>query len=176
MHTLDNHGKHSGRCCPVSEDPNLPEVAYENGYAVLANYDRFQGSRPANVEVHGGATLEETVVPIIEITQKPKDLDIHIVDADKPILFHNKEVVSIIIYSNIIIHNPKLVVNGISNTSFSCECNCSNVINNSHYKFEIPEIKRSGKFNANLYDGDKLVQHGMIFETKKAVGTTRDLF
>lgn len=31
MHTLDNHGKHSGRCCPVSEDPNLPEVAYDNG-------------------------------------------------------------------------------------------------------------------------------------------------
>lgn len=176
MHTLDNHGKHSGRCCPVNEDPNLTEVAYENGYAVLANYDRFQGSRPANVEVHGGATLEETVVPIIEITQKPKDLDIHIVDADKPILFHNKEVVSIIIYSNIIVNVPKLVVKGISNASFSCECNCSNVINNSHYKFEIPEIKRSGKFSADLYDGDKLVQHGMIFETKKAVGTTRDLF
>ncbi len=176
MHTLDNHGKHSGRCCPVNENPNLHEVAYENGYAVLANYDRFKGSRPANVEVHGGATLEETVVPIIEITQKPKDLDIHIIDADKPILFHNKEVVSIIIYSNIIIHTPKLVVKGVSNTSFSCECDCNNVINNSHYKFEIPEIKRSGKFTAYFYDGDKLINHGIIFETKKAVGTTRDLF
>lgn len=176
MLTLENRGKGSGRCCKVESDPHIPEATYENGYAILANYDRFSGSRPANVEVHGGATLEETVVPIIEITQKPKNLDIHIVGADKPILFHNKEVVSIIIYSNITVHAPKLVVKGVSNNSFSCECSCSSFINNSHYKFEIPEIKRSSKFVANLYDEEKLIQQGMIFETKKAVGTTRDLF
>ena len=176
MHTLENHGKHSGRCCPVDKAPDLPEVTYENGYAVLANYDRFKGGRPANVEVHGGATLEETVIPIIEITLKPEELDIHIVGADKPIEFHNKEVVSLIVSSNMIIHSPKLVVRGISKNSFFCECDCSNVIDEMHYKFEIPEIKRSGKFTADLYDGDKPVQKNMTFETKKAVGTARDLF
>ena len=62
---MEEKGEHSGRCCPVAEDPKLPYVAYENGYAVLADYERFKGSRRANVEVHGGATLEEVVVPIL---------------------------------------------------------------------------------------------------------------
>ncbi|MCM1529337.1 MAG: BREX-4 system phosphatase PglZ [Alistipes sp.] len=175
MLKLENNGEESGRCCQVKSDPHIPEATYENGYAVLANYDRFRGSRPANVEVHGGASLEETVVPIIEITQKPKNLDVHIINADKSILFHNKEIISIIVYSNVMIQTPKLIVKGISNTSFSCDCACSSFINNSHYKFKIPKIKRSGKFTADLYDGEKLVQQGMIFETKKAVGTSRDL-
>lgn len=173
--TLEEKGKKSGRCCPVDNAPDLPEVAYENGYAVLANYDRFKGGRPANVEVHGGATLEETVIPVIEITSKPKNLDIHIIGEDKPIKFHNKEAVHVTVFSNMIIHLPKLVIKGLSNTSFSCECNCNNVIDDMHYKFEIPEIKRSGKFTADLYDGDKPVQKGMTFETKKSVGTTIDL-
>lgn len=175
MLTLENKGEESGRCCKTPTDPHIPEAIYENEYAILANYDRFSGSRPANVEVHGGASLEETVVPIIEITQKPKNLDVHIVDADKPIVFHNKDIISVIVYSNITIQKPKLIVNGVSNHSFYCECDCSGFINNSHYKFEIPEIKRSGKFAADLYDGEKPVQQGMIFETKKAVGTAKDL-
>ena len=47
------------------------EKTKENGYWVLANYDRFKGGRPANIEVHGGATLEEVTVPVIEITYSP---------------------------------------------------------------------------------------------------------
>lgn len=170
--TLEEKGKKSGRCCPVDNDPDLPEVAYENGYAVLANYDRFKGGRPANVEVHGGATLEETVIPVIEITLKPKDLDIHIIDGDKPIKFHNKEVVSVTVFSNIIIHSPKLVIKG---SSFSCEYYCNNIIDDKHYKFKISEIKRSGKFTADLYDGDKPIRKGMPFETKKLVARSIDL-
>ena len=57
----ESKGQHSGRCCQVEEDPGIPFAAYENGYAVLANYMRFKGSRKADVEVHGGATLEETL-------------------------------------------------------------------------------------------------------------------
>ena len=33
----------------------------------MANYDRFKGSRAAMVEVHGGASLEEVIIPLIEI-------------------------------------------------------------------------------------------------------------
>lgn len=69
----ESKGQHSGRCCQVEEDPGIPFAAYENGYAVLANYMRFKGSRKADVEVHGGATLEETLVPLLQISLKPKD-------------------------------------------------------------------------------------------------------
>lgn len=70
-------GKHSGRCCPKNEINECPTCATEeNGYWVLANYDRFRGSRKANVEVHGGATLEEVAVPIIEITYSAVEIEV----------------------------------------------------------------------------------------------------
>lgn len=71
-------GKHSGRCCPISDVDKRPESASkDNGFWVLANYDRFKGGRKANVEVHGGASLEEVLVPVIRIelskdANKPK--------------------------------------------------------------------------------------------------------
>ena len=68
----DTKGEHSGRCCKLFEPYDLPFAAEENGYLVLADYGRFKGSRAANVEVHGGASLEEVVVPVIELTLKER--------------------------------------------------------------------------------------------------------
>jgi len=68
QYETDTKGEHSGRCCKLFEPYDLPFAAEENGYLVLADYGRFKGSRAANVEVHGGASLEEVVVPIIELT------------------------------------------------------------------------------------------------------------
>lgn len=60
-------GEHGGRCCPKNFlDEKPPEATEENGWWVLANYDRFAGGRLASVEVHGGATLEEVLVPVVE--------------------------------------------------------------------------------------------------------------
>lgn len=71
---MGTKGKHSGRCCPKAEIGEKPDCATEEEapdgktFWVLANYDRFRGGRKASVEVHGGATLEEVVVPILEFT------------------------------------------------------------------------------------------------------------
>ena len=48
----------------------------------LPNYDRFKGSRKANVEVHGGATLEEVTVPIIEISYLNDAVEVKIMPID----------------------------------------------------------------------------------------------
>ncbi|MBQ9497355.1 MAG: hypothetical protein IJR52_07260, partial [Selenomonadaceae bacterium] len=62
-------GEHGGRCCKVNALDEKPNCATEeNGYWVLANYDRFSGGRIGSVEVHGGATLEEVLVPVIEFS------------------------------------------------------------------------------------------------------------
>lgn len=167
---LEERGRHSGRCCKSSENPNIPEAAYERGYAVLGNYDRFKGSRPANVEVHGGASLEETVVPIIEITKKPEKLVVYIVNDF--IEFHNKEIVAVTIFSNIHIEHPRIIINELDNTPYECKGS----VDGKHYKFEIPEIKRSGTYTVDLFDGDKPIMTGMSFKAKKATSTTRDLF
>ena len=64
MHSV---GEHGGRCCLVDEHDEIPSCAAEsNGYYSLSNYDRFQGGRHDGVELHGGATLEEVLVPVIE--------------------------------------------------------------------------------------------------------------
>lgn len=66
---MKSSGEHSGRCCPVNEiDEKPPCATEENGFWVLANYERFGGGRLSSVEVHGGATLEEILVPVIEIS------------------------------------------------------------------------------------------------------------
>ena len=65
---LQSAGEHGGRCCKVDERDAKPNCAVEsNGYFSLTNYDRIQGGRLEGVEMHGGATLEEVLVPVIEI-------------------------------------------------------------------------------------------------------------
>lgn len=66
---MQEKGEHSGRCCPKDKINGCPESATEeNGYWVLANYDRFKGGRKSGLEVHGGASIEEVLVPVIEIS------------------------------------------------------------------------------------------------------------
>lgn len=167
---IENHSEHSGRCCETSKDPEIAEATYENGYAVLANYDRFKGSRKANVEVHGGATLEETVVPIIEITKKSEETEVYIVNSF--VEFHNKELVSVIIYCDLKLSSPKLMIKKFNDTIYEC----SDYIDDKHYKFDIPDIKRSLKITVDLYNGNNLIKKDMLFEVKKALSTTKDFF
>lgn len=64
----NSSGEHGGRCCKIDVRDAKPKYAVEsNGYYSLANYDRIAGGRLEGVEVHGGATLEEVLVPVIEI-------------------------------------------------------------------------------------------------------------
>ena len=97
----ESNAQHSGRCCPVSEMGEKPICAIEeNGFWVLANYDRFKGSRKANVEVHGGATLEEVVVPIIEISYSPDEIEIQLLDKNIKFSRRKKGRLSLLRYLN----------------------------------------------------------------------------
>ena len=106
----ESKGQHSGRCCQVEEDPGIPFAAYENGYAVLANYMRFKGSRKADVEVHGGATLEETLVPLLQISLKPKDPMVEFQPA--LVQLRKKEVGELLLVTNFDMADPYIIVNG----------------------------------------------------------------
>ena len=77
---MKSAGEHSGRCCLINEMDEKPNcAAEENGYWVLADYDRFAGGRLASVEVHGGATLEEILIPVIEFSLKTVETENKIV-------------------------------------------------------------------------------------------------
>lgn len=166
----DTKGEHSGRCCKEFAGANLPYVIRENGYLVLTDYGRFKKSRAANVEVHGGASLEEILVPVITLTLKKQ--------ADQIIkLIHSEEIRSdrhngttINLYISEVEHK-----NGISaviaGTSYQAVCDDA-----THYTIVLPDHKRAAKnVAASIYDGEDLIG-SVIFEIKGRTATVKDDF
>lgn len=114
-HTLDinvnSKGTHSGRVCALTDDISEVSCATKSGdYYVLANYDRFKGGRAANVEVHGGATLEELTVPVIALTIAPESIEITILTPEITISFRKKA--EIRLYSNTRLNDVSILVSG----------------------------------------------------------------
>lgn len=156
---LTEKGIHSGRCCKIEEDPNLPQVSYEDGYAVLANYERFKGSRAANLEVHGGATLEEVLVPIITLVRKPDNITYRFVD---PVIQYKLgRDAKITLFSNMPMQQPRIQVNGIFYDG-------KFVGDKKHAEFVMPELKRTNSYEALVYDGDKNVGVTLSFSIERA--------
>ena len=155
---LDENGEHSGRCCPTATDPHIPFAAYEDGYAVLANYERFKGSRKANVEVHGGASLEEVLVPVITLTKRPENVEFCF--TEQVITLVPRVVPQLTLYSNVPMTKPRLLINGeFIEGEF--------VADNRHAKFVLPKIMRKGEYSAEVYDGDKNMGVKLPFSTQK---------
>lgn len=160
---LTEPGQHSGRCCPADEDPNIPFATYEDGFAILANYERFKGSRKVDVETHGGATLEETVVPVIVLTLKPKEQQIFFVKSTVPC--SPKDGSTIHLFANPPLKQPRMVV-GDQSYPGQFDGDKHNVV------FEMPDIRRKGHYEAEIYDARHKVTV-LTFETKRQTGTNQ---
>lgn len=158
----DTRGEHSGRCCKAFADYDLPFATEENGYIVLADYGRFKGSRAANVEVHGGASLEEVVVPVITLSLKDNSIAVNMVEDF--VKADYKTGISITLYVNKQI-NSKLYV------SYKGKKYIGERIDSNHYSVNIPEIKRACIEPAGIYIGEDLVAHIDI----KAVGKSASM-
>ena len=156
----ESKGQHSGRCCQVEEDPGIPFAAYENGYAVLANYMRFKGSRKADVEVHGGATLEETLVPLLQISLKPKDPMVEFQPA--LVQLRKKEVGELLLVTNFDVADPYIIVNGKIYRG-KLDTHRRRAI------IPLPDMKRTHDYMADIYDGDTLLKEQVAFHVKKEV-------
>lgn len=163
---LDEKGEHSGRCCPCDEDPCIPQATYEDGYAVLANYERFKGGRKANLEVHGGASLEEVVVPIITVSLKPDDIVYYFVD---PVVRYKVGQPSTIeLFSNAPMKQPRLEVDGtFYDGTFSSDT--------KHAVFVLTEQKRVREYSATVYEGNTNTGIALTFRIERGT-KTRDLF
>lgn len=163
---LEENGVHSGRCCPCSEDPEIPQAAYEDGFAVLGNYERFKGSRKANLEVHGGASLEEVVVPVITIALRPDDVVYHFVDT--VVKFKIGQTSTIELFSNAPMKHPKIEVDGeIYEGVFQKDKN--------HAVFELKKQKQTREYTAIVYEGNTNTGVTLKFRIERNT-KTRDLF
>ena len=160
---LSEPGKHSGRCCPSDTDPGIPFVTYEDGFAVLANYERFKGSRKADVEAHGGATLEETVVPVIVLTLMPKEQQLFFTES--VVTCSPKDGSSIRLFANPPLKKPRMMINETSYDGYF-DGDQHNIV------FKMPDIRRKGHHEATIYDAGKFVAT-LAFETKRQTGSNQ---
>ena len=166
---ISEKGEHSGRCCPVSDIDEKPEFATEeNGYWCLANYDRFKGGRKANVEVHGGASLEEVVIPVIEIKKagdKPKCL---IDDSTKVVVASYKIDAKIRLFIAKELKKVRVLLNGKYFDATPSD-------QKYYYDVVMPGI-RKGSYSIDVYDDDTLIAHGLTFEVKSAGASENKFF
>ncbi len=148
----DTKGEHSGRCCKVFDGCNVPYMVEENGFIVLSDYGRFRGSRAANVEVHGGATLEEIVVPVITLTLKKTYAKIQVMHPNDIIADRHVGVMLELYISNVEdANNMTIHIDG--------KMYRGRMLDETHYVFELKDIKRtkSVPYTADVFDGDSLI-------------------
>lgn len=106
-------GAHGGRVCENNElTKNLKNVIHEGNLCILAEYDRFDGSRPASVETHGGATLEEVTVPIICFTKNHSNWEIKVLNTDEKVVFSFRTDPVLVLWSKTELPNMSIKING----------------------------------------------------------------
>lgn len=150
-HQTDTKGEHSGRCCKAYDEDNREYVVEENGYFVRTDYERYAGSRAANVEVHGGATLEEIVVPVITLSLKRNsDVDIRLLNAEK-ITADRHDGTYIEIYISYVEQkeNVTIMIDGNNYKAIAKD--------GKHFAVWLSDIKRQKKCVAELFDGADLI-------------------
>lgn len=170
MWRMATSGVHSGRCCPKNEIDSKPSFAIEaDNYWVLANYDRFQGSRKANFEVHGGATLEEVVVPIIEITKKATAVESFILDEFKVVILAAKEFPIIKIYVSVDSDNISIK---IGDKYYKAEKTTQKYI----YEIKLEDCAKKGIYSFDVLNGNDILSSNLAFEVKKKGFSETSLF
>lgn len=148
---MASKGEHSGRCCLMNEIDEAPLAATkeerDDFYWVLANYDRFKGGRMADIEVHGGASLEETLIPIIRFELSDKSIDCHIMG--ESVIIESLEGNPVIPLS---CNDPNatlsLVVKGTPYQAVQDESN------DHKYTVLLNGMWRNGPYTAEVYNGD----------------------
>ncbi len=151
-------GKHSGRCCYKTEVDEQPISATDaDDFWVLANYDRFRGSRKANVEVHGGATLEEVTIPIIELSKMSEKAEITIIDPIITVSYKKKATIKF--FSKTAINDVSVCVDGMYFDAQEIEDNI--------FLVEMPQIKKAKDYSVDIYSDGNLIVEGLSFTVKK---------
>ena len=162
-------GQHSGRCCPKSDTDEKPEnVTESNDFWCIANYDRFKGGRKALVEVHGGATLEEITIPIIEVSKQEKKITVALRN-NGPLFRSMKQSPILKIFVEKDSKNIVVEVEGIRYQSIGSSIPYE-------HSFELTCIKKAGYYKAKIYCDDVLIDNDLEFEVANRGARERSFF
>lgn len=163
----ETKGEHSGRCCKLFDAYNhdLKFACEDNGYIVLADYGRFKFSHAGSVEMHGGAALEEVVVPVIILSLKDSSIKIELLT--KKVKADYKTGVKLEFFvMNTLTDKLSVIYDNKKYESVQTD--------DTHYSVAIPDIKRSGTYDADVYVGDKLTSHIEISAESKSAAVNND--
>lgn len=167
----DTKGEHSGRCCKSFDGCDVSYKVEENGFIILSDYGRFRGSRPANVEVHGGASLEEIVVPVITLTlKKQAGVQITVIHPDD-ITADRHDGVTLNLYISDV-ESPANISLVIEDKPYQGKSE-----DETHYTFGLRDIKRAKAkpYTADVFDGPDLIG-SISFKVKGKTATVKDDF
>ena len=172
-------GKHSGRCCLKADTDIQPDFAADAGeYWALANYDRFKGGRKADVEVHGGATLEEIAVPIIEITKSDHYVEIFIMPVEErftalhvipeiKVSFRKKARIKI--YSTEKLENVEIAIDNKLYTAHPMQGE------DNYYIVDMPDIKKAKTYMLDVYSKGNIIAEKLKLIVKKEGVSEQDI-
>lgn len=169
---MSEKGQHSGRCCPIFDIDIKPDCATEeNGFYCLLNYDRFKGGRKACVEVHGGASLEEVLIPVIEITKNKQKIECNLDSNSKVVTSSYKKTAKIRIYISKTLANISILVDD------KYFYNAQLVSGQEYvYEVELPDIKKAGIHTFDVLAGNSIIAKELSFEMKKEGVSERKFF
>ena len=174
---MESAGKHSGRCCPKSEIDVRPDNAADaDDFWALANYDRFKGSRKANVEVHGGATLEEVVVPIIEITNLSSSIEVKLMPIDAVATFTGTPEIIVSFRKKAAIKifaTQKLMAVSIEIDGHTYDA--EPIDDNFYVVKEMPEIRKAKKYTVNVFACGNKIADSLPLIVKKESGSEKSI-
>lgn len=165
---IDMKGIHNGRCCKISNNEihNIEFATIENNYCVLADYSRLKGSRAASVETHGGATLEEMIVPIVELSML--DINYEVLLISDVIKLQRREPLVLKLFSKTKLAEVTLKIGE------KIYVGDTNDFHN--YSFNLEDIKRKGTYKASLYSNNNIIMEEIIFKVEKGGMVEKDLF
>jgi hypothetical protein len=163
---LGSKGSHGGRCCKYSDEiEKIEEAVEENGYYVIGNYDKIKGGRIGRVETHGGGTLEEVIIPILEFRLKDKEINVFL--KEKVIKTSFRKEGKLIMISDYKLKRPTLQINDMIIELEKEE--------NYQYYFNLTKLKKPGDYIAGLYDSNNFIAN-LSFTIIKEGSVEKELF
>jgi len=146
---------------PIPRNSNM-----KNEYCVLGDYNAFKGGRVGKVEMHGGATLEEVVVPIIEIFERNDSIEIKVITTVIKVSYKTKAILKF--YTNTALSNVSVQINGKSYSAMT-EDGCN-------FMVELSDIKKSDEYEFEVWANGKFISANNVFKVEKESAKTNDLW
>lgn len=160
---VNSKGTNGGRVCEYTEAvKTIPYAIREGDYYILASYDRFKGGQPANVEAHGGGTLEEVIVPVITLSMPTEEIEVQV--ETKIVEYSFKQQPVLKLFSKTVLTNVSVLINGKW-------YKVDESIDGQNFSFTLTGLKK-GQYIAALYADGNEVTTGLTFELRSKAGSS----